>query len=55
MTDKNVKIVAAPKQSQTLQKPTPDWGRRGTQPKGTVGAPPPPNGKIVATKPKSSG
>jgi hypothetical protein len=35
-----------------IQKPEPDWGRRGTQPKGTLGDPPPPNGKLVATKPK---
>lgn len=33
-------------------KPEPDWGRRGTQPTGTLGPPPPPNGKLVATKPK---
>lgn len=31
-------------------RPKPDWGRRGTQPKGIAGPPPRPNGKPVATQ-----
>ena len=37
-----------------IPKPRPDWGRRGTQPKGHLGPKPAPNGKIVATQPKQS-
>lgn len=32
--------------------PKPDWGRRGTQPKGTAGPKPRPNNQLVATQPK---
>lgn len=35
----------------TIRQPTPDWGSRGTQPKGKAGPKPPPNGRLVATKP----
>jgi hypothetical protein len=37
-----------------IQKPQPDWGRKGTQPTGTLGNPPPPNGRPVATKPTNA-
>lgn len=37
-----------------VPKPKPDWGRRGTQPKGTAGPKPRPNGQLVATQPKQS-
>lgn len=36
---------------QEPRKPEPDWGRKGTQPQGMLGDPPPPNGKPVAMKP----
>lgn len=32
-------------------RPVPDWGRKGIQPKGKIGPPPRPNGRVVATKP----
>lgn len=32
--------------------PQPDWGSRGTRPKGKAGPMPPPNGRLVATKPR---
>jgi hypothetical protein len=37
-----------------LRRPLPDWGRRGTQPKGELGPKPGPNGQVVATQPKQS-
>jgi hypothetical protein len=48
-------LVAArdqrPNETTTARQPKPDWGRRGTQPKGKAGPKPPPNGRLVATKP----
>lgn len=35
-------------------RPKPDWGRRGTQPKGSAGPKPRPNGKVVASKPNGT-
>ena len=36
-----------------VRQPKPDWGRRGTQPKGKAGPKPPPNNQVVATQPKT--
>ncbi len=46
--------AASTPQTNTPPKPVPDWGRRGTQPKGILGPPPKPNGQVVATQPKKS-
>lgn len=34
-----------------MRQPKPDWGGRGTVPKGKAGPKPPPNGRTVATRP----
>ena len=34
-----------------MDRPRPDWAGKTKQPKGTLGPPPGPNGRVVATRP----